>query len=51
MNGCSHDYVNAVRIGRFTFACPNCGADISLEIALWKEAMQAEQKGNQDEKL
>ncbi len=29
---CQHDYENPVRIGRANYACPKCGADISLEL-------------------
>lgn len=50
MNECLHDYVNAVHTGKYSFVCPNCGADISTSVFMMYEAIQAEQKGKQDER-
>lgn len=30
-----HDLEHAVRKGRAHWACPNCGADVSLAYVLW----------------
>jgi len=34
MKPCHHDYTNPIRKGRASYACPKCGADISLALFL-----------------
>lgn len=34
---CTHDYENPIRKGRAYYVCPDCGADISLQVILMYE--------------
>jgi hypothetical protein len=43
-NNCLHDLDNAIRKGRASYACPMCGADVSLSYFLYMEALAEEEE-------